>query len=356
MQKSPAFHNARLIAALFSPSSESTCDIAPLCLTRKLEVPKGQVLLRRSKCCEVSAPNIGPYIQKVDRRTTNPCPTIRIGPFHAPYFWCTLDVFKMPPYCNRVVFNKVDGDGRLARIPPGEHAEGEPEMIYTSGIAVSQMSGSTGGITASRNKGGQYFRTRAVPTTSTTVKALAAKARLALYAAAWGALTTIQRASWSGYGVTKPGTNALGMPKILTGINAYIAINTRLNLAGDAAIVSPPIGSDPNALTTASATFDIGAGTTMLTFTPTPLGATNRLWLEAALVDSPGINYVENLKRFIVASAPNLATGYDYQAAVEAVLGPLNAGQKLVLFPMVYSSTTGLLSRPRRVEGTIIST
>jgi hypothetical protein len=229
-------------------------------------------------------------------------------------------------------------------------------MIYTPGIAVSQMSGSMGGTTASRNKGGQYFRDRAIPTTATSAAAMNAKARLAQASASWGGLTDTQRDSWTRYGTIKPSVNALGMPKILTGINAYNSIFTRMNLATDTPLTSPPIGPDPNALTTATATFDIGAGTSTIVFTPTPLGATNRLWLEAAVVDSAGINYVENLKRFVVASALNLASGYDYQAAVEAVFGPLVVGQKLVLFPMVYSSTTGLLSRPRRIDGIIVST
>jgi len=226
--------------------------------------------------------------------------------------------------------------------------------MITTPLLYAQTSGSAGGLTASRNKGGAYVRIRAVPTVATSPAALNAKARLALYAAAWGALTDVQRNSWERYGVIKPTTNALGMPKILTGINAYVAINTRLNLAGDATLNSPPIGSDPNALVTASSTFDITPGPVALTFTPTPLGATNRLWLEAAVVDSPGINYIENLKRFVVASALNLATGYDWQPAVEAVFGPLVVGQKVILLPMVFSSTTGLLSRPRRVEGTIV--
>lgn len=229
-------------------------------------------------------------------------------------------------------------------------------MIYTPGIAVSQMSGSMGGTTASRNKGGQYFRDRAIPTTATSPAAINAKARLAQASASWGSLTDTQRDSWTRYGTIKPTINALGMPKILTGIAIYNSIYTRMNLAGDTPLTAPPIGSDPNALATATSTFDVGAGTTLLAFTPTPVGAANRLWLEAAVVDSPGINYVENLKRFVVATALNQATAYDWEAVVEAVFGPLSAGQKVVLYPMVYSSTTGLLSRPRRVEGTIVST
>jgi hypothetical protein len=229
-------------------------------------------------------------------------------------------------------------------------------MIVTPGLAVSQMSGSVGGITASRNKGGAYFRLRAVPTTSTTVPALAAKATLAEASAAYGSLTETERDSWTRYGTIKPAVNRLGQPKILTGIAAHNQIFCRMRRAGDTPLTSPPIGPDPDALATASSTFDIGAGTTLLAFTPTPVGATNRLWLEAAVVDSPGINYVEGVKRLVVVSALDQATAYDWEAAVEAIFGPLVVGQKVVLMPSVYDSLTGQLSRPRRIDGIIVST
>ena len=67
---------------------------------------------------------------------------------------------------------------------------------YTPGPLVSQISGSTGGQTFSRNRGGQYVRARAVPITSTTFEALAAKARLGTASAAWQGLTDGQRTAW----------------------------------------------------------------------------------------------------------------------------------------------------------------
>lgn len=229
-------------------------------------------------------------------------------------------------------------------------------MIFTPGPIIGAASGSLGGLVASRNKGGPYIRVRAVPTTSTTAAALQAKAFLSEASAAFSGLTTIQQDSWTRYGTLKPEINRLGLPKILTGVAAHNRIYTRMRRAGLTPLVAPPIGSDPDAFATLTPTYDIGAGTSTLAFTPTPLGAAQHLWLKAAVVDSPGINYVEGIKRLVAVSAAALASPYDYQAAVEAVFGPLVVGQKLVLFPMIFDAATGLLSRPLRVEGVIVST
>lgn len=228
-------------------------------------------------------------------------------------------------------------------------------MIYT-GSFVSTASGSVGGITASRNKGGQYLRSRAVPTTSTTAPALQAKAFMASASAAWDDLTEVQRDAWRRYGTIRQEVNKLGQVKILTGIAAHNRSYTRMARAALTPLLVPPIGSDPDALATYSATFDIGAGTTLLAFTPTPIGATRSIYLEAALVDSVGIEYVQSVKRLCVITAANQATGYDYSAAVQSIFGTLTVGQKLVLMPRVFDRVTGLLSQPVRIDGTIVST
>lgn len=228
-------------------------------------------------------------------------------------------------------------------------------MLFTGSI-VNTLSGSMGGVTASRNKGGQYLRARAVPTTSTTVPALLAKATLGSASTHFSTLTLAQRTSWDRYGTLRPEINALGMAKILSGIAAHNRIYTRMVRAGDTPLDAPPIGTDPDALTNVAATFDIGSGTITLTFDPDPLGSTNHLWLEAAVVDSQAINYVENVKRLVDVSAADLASGFDYQTVVEAVFGPLVLGQKVILLPRVYDDSTGLVSLPQRVEGTVIDT
>lgn len=224
------------------------------------------------------------------------------------------------------------------------------------GPLVGSVSGSIGGQVFSHNRYGPYIRTRSIPVTVESVAALAAKARLTECSQAYASLTDAQRNAWKNWAQANPVVDALGEKQELDGHAAYVQINTRMLIAGVAKLSTPPTSAAPAPLATLAATFDIGAGSTELTFTATPLGATKSLWLVGAQVSNPAINYVKNLQRFIFCSAANLASPYDYQTVVEARLGTLVVGKKLVLFGSVLDRATGLLSSPLRVEGTIVTT
>lgn len=221
---------------------------------------------------------------------------------------------------------------------------------------IGAASGSVGGQTASRNRYGAYFRTRAVPVASTTNPALQAKARLAAASQAWGGLTDAQRLSWRTWAATNPVTDALGQSQILSGHAAFCGIYTRVDISGGTVFDDPPVVAAPDALLTLSATYDIGAGTSELTYTTTPLAAGCKLYIQAAVVDSPGISYVQNLLKLVGFSAAAQASGFDYQTLVESRFGTLLVGQVLHLQVSVIDTATGLLSAPRIVSGTIVTT
>jgi hypothetical protein len=183
-----------------------------------------------------------------------------------------------------------------------------------------------------------------------------AKARLANISAAWRDLTDAQKLAWVTFANNNPITDTLGQKQNLTGHAAYVAINTRLHKSGDTLLTVPPIVTAPDPLTTLTATWDIGAGNFALTFAPTPLGANNRLWVLAAVTDSAGINYVQNLRKLVTVTAKNQATGLDTQSAIEGRFGTLAVGQKVTIDAAVLDSTTGLLSTPMRVSGLVVST
>jgi post-segregation antitoxin (ccd killing protein) len=227
---------------------------------------------------------------------------------------------------------------------------------FTPGPTIGAASGSVGGTVYSRNRYGAYLRNRAVPVTSTTQEALNAKGRLAAQSEAWRALNDEQRAAWNTYTQTNPVTGPLGMSQVLTGHAAYVGINARLARAGDTLLSLPPVSTAPTALATLSATYDVGAGTTVLTFTATPLAAGVRLWVKYAVVDSTGINYVENLFKLCTVTSAAQATGYDYESDVEARFGTLSVGQKLVIRAHTFDGATGLLSAPLQTSGVIVST
>lgn len=228
--------------------------------------------------------------------------------------------------------------------------------IFTPGPAVSSISGSVGGQTFSRNRGGQYMRRRAIPSLVSSPAATNIKALLAAYSQAWSGLTAAQRNAWTEYARQTPVINALGNAFTRSGQQAYVACNTRIALAAGTAITAPPIVNAPDALLTYTQTYDIGAGTFASAFTPTPIGATNFLWYRVAVVNSAGISYITNLLRMVGVSAANQATGFDCQSLIESRWGALVVGQTVHIRLHVLDRATGLLSPPRQAFGTVIST
>lgn len=94
----------------------------------------------------------------------------------------------------------------------------------------AQLSGSLAGITASRNRGGAYFRERAIPVQPNTSFQAVIKAIFGGLSTRWSAtLTTIQRAAWDQYADGTPLIDVNGDEFIPTGLNMYIRGNTALS-------------------------------------------------------------------------------------------------------------------------------
>lgn len=229
-------------------------------------------------------------------------------------------------------------------------------MIFTPGPIVAALSGSVGGTVASRNRGGAYFRMRAVPITSTTPEALASKTRFADASQSWQLLTLGQRNAWQEWANANPSINALGFPKTLSGAQAYIAIAARMAALGDIAITDPPIIPAPDPLITMTQRGDIGAGSVQAEFTASPLAANEHLYIRAAITSSAGINNVQNLLRLTVRSPAAQSSPFDDQSEIETRLATLVVGQTLHVEISVYSATTGLVSGPLRSDVLVTTT
>lgn len=227
---------------------------------------------------------------------------------------------------------------------------------FTPGPMVAAISGSQGGTVFSRNRYGAYTRFRAIPVTSTTEFALNAKSRLATASQAWNSISAAQRLSWKSWAAQNPVVDPLGQQQILAGNAAYIQLNARLAAQGTPPISAPPIVDAPTALLTLSATYDIGAGTFELAFTTTPLGAGNVLIINAAVVNSAGIEYVRNFMKQVGFSAAAQASPFDPQTLIEARFGALVVGQLVHYEIAVLDTATGLKSEPLKTSGTVITT
>ena len=217
---------------------------------------------------------------------------------------------------------------------------------FTPGPLVGEIRNSIGAVTFTRNRYGPVMRVRVKPVVSTTSYAINAKARLATYTQAWQGLTAAQKLAWNEYAAGNPIVGALGEQQIGTGHIAYVGINTRLTLAAATALDVPPIGVPPLALTSLALTADIGLGGVEIAYTATPTGATELLWIKAAAVSSSGINYVQNLLRFIGVSGAAEASPFDIKAATEARIGTLQVGMTMHVEVSLFDTATGLLSAP----------
>jgi len=229
-------------------------------------------------------------------------------------------------------------------------------MKFLPGPIMTAMSGSIGGTTYSHNKGGQYMRARSMPTLVTSSAAMNAKSYLATASTAWQALTAAQRLSWTRWAQSTPVADKLRQSLILSGHQAFVKLNTRRQQLGLALLTAPPADVQPEGLVTLSGTYDIGAGNFTVVFTPSPLGATNSLWLYAAVLKSAGKSYVQNLLRLVYIGAADTASGVDPQTNIEARLGTLVVGDVVVYQAHVINRDTGLVSTPLRTQGTVVST
>jgi hypothetical protein len=102
------------------------------------------------------------------------------------------------------------------------------------------QSGSQAGTTASRNRFGQYRRTRAIPVNPNSAAQTAARSRLGEFSTQWRALTGAQRLAWASFASQLPKTDSLGQTYFMTGAQAFVSVNSTLNVLGSASVTTPP--------------------------------------------------------------------------------------------------------------------
>lgn len=112
-------------------------------------------------------------------------------------------------------------------------------MKFKSALLTS-ASGSIGGMTASRNPGGLYLRSRVIPTNPSTPLQADVRLALAELAADWTTnLTAANRLSWKTFAKNVPVKNSLGDNIIISALAWYIKANApRVRLGSTAPVVN----------------------------------------------------------------------------------------------------------------------
>jgi len=171
---------------------------------------------------------------------------------------------------------------------------------------VGTISGSINGTTYSHNKGGAYIRARKVPTISASPKQAFAKALLGGISAAWAGLTSTQQELWTNWAAVNPIVDTLGQSIQMSGQQAFLKLNLRLQGSGQAQITEPPVVPGPVQLDSLTVTPTAPAGLSAA-FTPVlPTGGTFCLWM--CLPTSAGANPNFNQARLVGYSAVDATT------------------------------------------------
>jgi hypothetical protein len=203
------------------------------------------------------------------------------------------------------------------------------------------QSGSVAGTTSSRNRFGQYRRTRAIPVNPDSSFQGTVRNRLAVNAAAWRALTAAQRAGWGDLGNSMTRTDSLGQTITLTGFQAYCSCNGNNLAAGNAAVSDCPALTTPSGLLTAVIT--LTAAAMSIAYTTTPLAAGTRLFTYVSLQRSAGRNYESDF-RLLAVSAAAAASPANVYAAYVARFGIPIVGNRIFFKFLIYQG--GFLSGP----------
>ncbi len=196
-------------------------------------------------------------------------------------------------------------------------------------------SGSYQGLTASRNRYGQYVRTRASPVQPRTVAQLNQRARMTTNAAAWRSLTDAQRAGWLSLGLSISRTDSLGQSYTLNGFAAFCLINNNKLDAGDAALTDAPGITTPADLLTATVTLTAAAFS--VAYTTTPLAAGVRLFSWVSPQRSAG-RFFEGDYRLLAVSAAAAASPANLLAAYTAKFGVPVVGKRIFISLETYQA------------------
>lgn len=193
-------------------------------------------------------------------------------------------------------------------------------------ILIEPRSGSYQGSTSSRNRYGQYVRSRATPVNPNSTAQGSVRARLSANAAAWRTLTDNQRAGWESLGAQMVRTDSLGQSYTLNGFGAYCSVNNNLDAAGEAAVDDAPGLVTPSALLTTTIT--LTSASFSVAYTPTPLGTGERLFFYAGPQRTAGRQFEGDL-RLLFVSASAAASPANVLSAYSARFGAPVTGNRI---------------------------
>lgn len=163
------------------------------------------------------------------------------------------------------------------------------------GALVSNISGSIGGTTFARNRGGAYIRNRTIPLNPQTPRQVAVRQIFGSLSNLWSTtVSAVQRTAWELYASNVPLTNSLGEDRNVSGINMYSRGNALLLDTGGVREDDGPIIFTKGPSFTPTITLDAATDTLTVTdlggYAPSTDGAIGLL-ISQGKPQQPGVSF-----------------------------------------------------------------
>lgn len=217
-------------------------------------------------------------------------------------------------------------------------------MKFQSAI-ITQASGSVGGATFSRNKGGGYIRAKVTGTNPQSDAQTAQRSMFATISAAWRDLTDAQRTAWGAAATYFAYTDALGQTKLYSGAQLFSKLNGGIRSANPAATLLDEPPASVSIPTVTNSTFALQVdGTDVViggTFSPVnvPTGFVAKVYGTAGLsagITNPASSAYKLINTIAAAAAFDTA-----EIGWSDVTGTPAVGSKVFISIDLISTTSG---------------
>lgn len=209
---------------------------------------------------------------------------------------------------------------------------------------VGDVRNKLNGSVASKNRYGNYLRTKTTPVNPQSSHQQQARQILGNISASWRELTQAQRNSWDQGSVNFPFTDIFGDQLNLSGQALFIKLNSNLEKIGESRITTAPlpVGFDQLAITSLTATQNAGALTVLeLSVNVATLPAGYKMAVYATPPINPGRSFVKNQFRFLGTAAVTTNDADLLQAYTDRFGSAITAGQSIHVRVALVSETTG---------------
>lgn len=215
------------------------------------------------------------------------------------------------------------------------------------GSVATDIRGSVGGVTYSRNKGGAYSRARVTPLNPNSPKQTQVRANFGNNAKSWSSLlSSAQQAAWTLFAQANPIPNVFGASIILSGLSTFMRLNQILSQIGSAQLLDPPANLSVPALAAATgATVDSEAPQVLVTTTAQAVVAGAKYYIFATGGLAPGAKPQQAQYRFMGAfAAVAAAVSVDITDAWFAAFGTCNPGASVGIAIATVNTETGAVT------------